>query len=233
MNGRDGSGRAAAGNLWDVAGIRRACKAWADRRAGKPVCGYTPALPRSDKHVAAALPGTGLAWAENGRALKAQVWSPGPRPRSYWLKVQEPGAHFPGEMRLAYADADGTLSLDGKIYSARGSSRIHRSDGSDCYGGHIGDGGRWQPCARCLAGQVRELTGRFVRVAVPGDPMYGQALRWGTLREVTGDVAVFDGYCDCNGIREYSGGSYSGNGVRVPLASIREITAVDRTGAWS
>jgi hypothetical protein len=220
------------GNLWDIAGINRAYKAYRDRRAGKPACGHRPALPRPDKNIARAAAGHGLTWDEDGRTPKAQIWCAGPSPRSYWLKVYEPTAHFPGEMRLAYADADGHLSMDGQVYSASGSARIHRSDGSDCYGGQIGDGGRWESCAGCLAEKVRELTGRFVRVTVPGDPMYGVTLRWGTLREVTGDIAIFDGYCDCNGIREYQGGGdYSGNGVRVPLASIREIRAEYRAVA--
>jgi hypothetical protein len=39
-------------------------------------------------------------------------------------------------------------------------------------------------------------------------------------------VAYICPHCDCNGIRVYSGGSYSGDGVSVPLASIREIKAI-------
>lgn len=200
-----GSDHGSEGERWEIADIKRAAKAIADRLAGKRDCGYPVKLPRSDKTFALAATGAGLTWGEaDGRTMRAQVWSPGPYARSYWLKVREREARFPGEMRLTYADADGNLSApDGKVYNAQGESHIHTSDGSVCYGGQNSDVG-WVECSGCKRERIASMIGKYVRVTVTGDPMYGSTCRWGTLREITDGRAVFDDdLADCSGIRTH------------------------------
>lgn len=47
---------------------------------------------------------------------------------------------------------------------------------------------------------MSRLIGREVRMTLEGDPSYGNTMRWGTLRAVTADGLVVDGYHDCAGI---------------------------------
>ncbi len=163
-----------------------------------------------------------IAEVADGRKMRAQVWSPGPYVRSYWLKVWEREARFPGEMRLTYADADGNLSApDGEVYNARGESRIHLTDGNVCYGGHNSDAG-WRECSNCMRERIASMVGKYVQVTVAGDPMYGSTCRWGTLREIADGRAVFDGdLADCSGIRCYPSKSFK-------LDEIREIKLYTR-----
>lgn len=105
---------------WKPAGVRRAAAAVARRQAGKSDCGQRPRLTATNAVLKEAATGVGLTWEENGRTVKAQAWSPGPYTRSYWMKVWEPSAAFPGEFRLAYADENGKLSLTGRTYDAYG-----------------------------------------------------------------------------------------------------------------
>jgi hypothetical protein len=207
--------------LWDQAGIKRAAKAVADRQARKPACGYAPKLPRSDVAFAIGAEGRGVTCTDStGRDLRMQVWAPAKYVRTYWYLVIKPS--FPGEVRLVTLDKDGCVaSIDGTVYNAQG-HKAHAHDGTACYGYQAPDG-----CPGCNAESIRGLVGRHVRVSVDGDPMYGRTLRWGTLREVRDGSAVFDGYCDSNGVREYSARqrSHTGNDVTVQLSSIHEIRA--------
>src|SRR6266436_4114154 len=92
VGGRHGS----EGERYEIAGIKRAAKRVTERQAGKRGNGHPVALPRSDKTFALAATGVGLRWEDaDGRSMRAQVWSPGPYVRSYWLKVWEREARFP------------------------------------------------------------------------------------------------------------------------------------------
>src|SRR5258708_25117039 len=85
-----GARRGSEGERYEIAGIKRAAKRVTDRQAGKQNSGHPVALPRSDKTFALAATGVGLIWEEeDGRKMRAQVWSAGPYVRSYWLKVWE------------------------------------------------------------------------------------------------------------------------------------------------
>lgn len=207
---------------FDHAAIKRAAKRVAQRQAGK-YCGYPVSLPRSDKRLVSAATGggNGITWEENGRKLRAQIWSFNDCQNGVWLAVWSGTSYFPGEYRRGFVNADGYVTLqDEHSYNGSG-KRAHRHDGSTCYDGIYGADSRWQECAGCLRGKIAGMIGEYVQVTVNGDPMYGVTCRWGTLREVTAERAVFDDdLADSAGIRANSG-CYPSNGFA--LTDIREI----------
>jgi hypothetical protein len=78
------------------------------------------------------------------------------------------------------------------------------------------------PDVREIGAQLAALAGRYVRLTLEGDPSYGLARRWGTLREVRGTVAVVDGYHDSSGIT----GRYPGYGPDGVEVEFWEVIAV-------
>jgi len=185
-------------------------------------------LPRSDSNLAVAAEGKGITWTEGDRKLRGQLWAPTAIRGQYWLAVWSGTSYFPGEFRTCYA-SDGAISgVSDESYNASG-KRAHRFDGSTCYGGHYKSAGVWQSCEGCktdkILDAIAKLTGKRVRVEINGDESYGHTLRWGILREVSDGRAVLDDCSDCNGIREYVNGSYSGNGASFPVSGIHEIKA--------
>ena len=214
--------------IWDVAGIKRAARAGADRQAGKPSCGHKPKLPASCPAFAEAAKGHGIIYGDSdGRQIKLQAWAPAPYVRTYWYVVMSPA--FPGEMRQATLGKDGTVaSIDGTVYNAQG-KRAHVEDGTACTAGRYAFGPprfTRHGCCGCNRLAVAALVGRYVKIALQGDPMYGRTMRWGTLREMRDGVAVFDDLHDCSGIREHVDGRYDGNGAEFKVSSLLDIEAV-------
>jgi hypothetical protein len=211
--------------IWDVAGVKRAAKAGADRQKGKPSCGYTPRLPATCHAFAEAAKGRGIIYDDDkGRKVKLQAWAPSGYVRTYWYVVMD-GA-FPGEMRQATLNADGTVaSIDSTVYNAQG-KRAH-DDGTECTRG----GYTFAPpqfnhrygCHGCNVRAALRLAGKSVKIHVAGDESYGRTVRWGTLREVRDGVAVFDGLRDCSGI--YDGPRHDGNGIEIKIRDLLELTA--------
>ncbi len=214
--------------IWDVAGIKRAAKAGADRQAGKPLCGHTPRLPATCPAFVEAAKGRGIIYQDrDGREIKLRAWAPAPFVRTYWYVVMSP--LFPGEMRQVTLKADGTVaSIDGTVYNAHG-KRAHEQDGTECTRGRAAFGpprfSRYG-CDGCNRLAVAGLAGRYVKITLAGDPAFGgRVLRWGTLREVRDGVAVFDDLHDCSGIREHVCGRYDGNGAEFKVSSLLDIEA--------
>jgi hypothetical protein len=74
---------------------------------------------------------------------------------------------------------------------------------------------------------MSRLVGREVRVMLEGDPSYGVTLRWGTLRAVTADGLVIDGYHDCAGIYgRYP--DHQADGVTVGWGELLELAEYQR-----
>jgi len=212
------------GHFWTAGQIERSAKAIAGRAAGKPPRRQAPRFPATCHAFASAARGQGVIFESGGRRVGCQAWAPAPEPGTYWYLVKDPA--FPGEMRKITFDKAGKVTgIDVTVYNAQG-KRAHERDGSECTSGRFTFA---EPkfshrfgCHGCNVAAAERLAGKLVRVVLEGDPSCGPVTRWGTLREVRDEVAVFDGLRDCYGVHD--GPGHDGNGIEIKIRDLLELT---------